>query len=290
MNDDDRRSPAAPPGNGHRRARYEDALDAQIRLLDLARHRLLPMMTSDGDAELPTHVNDVLVARLMRAEPVFVAPDVLEAWEFARAAFEPEPLQADEPFTPTGLVLFPRPIGMGRHGPPDTDALLWSVAPPELRVVQLQQRQGDWRVLGVFLTPLNTTLRATLDELAAQMDGWGSFEEHKTTQTWASIQSFWRMARGFVRVPERASRPGRRAAKRALLEREHVTVIRLRRQRRDDPDDPETERDVDWQCRWMVRGHWRHLQDGRQTWVMAHVKGPDDKPFRVNDRVWEFVR
>jgi hypothetical protein len=32
--------------------------------------------------------------------------------------------------------------------------------------------------------------------------------------------------------------------------------------------------------RWLVRGHWRHLPSGRRTWVRPYVKGPVGAPWR----------
>jgi hypothetical protein len=33
-------------------------------------------------------------------------------------------------------------------------------------------------------------------------------------------------------------------------------------------------------CRWLVRGHWRRLPDGRRTWVRPFIKGPLSAPFK----------
>lgn len=33
-------------------------------------------------------------------------------------------------------------------------------------------------------------------------------------------------------------------------------------------------------CRWLVRGHWRHLPDGSKTWVRSYVKGPAGAPWK----------
>lgn len=35
-----------------------------------------------------------------------------------------------------------------------------------------------------------------------------------------------------------------------------------------------------YQCRWVVRGHWRHLASGKTTWVTSHIKGPAGAPWR----------
>mgnify|MGYP001047303065 CR=1 FL=1 len=48
---------------------------------------------------------------------------------------------------------------------------------------------------------------------------------------------------------------------------------------------------VDWTHRWIVSGHWRQQAHGpgrsqrRPIWIAPHLKGPDDKPLVVKDRV-----
>lgn len=54
------------------------------------------------------------------------------------------------------------------------------------------------------------------------------------------------------------------------------------------------EKQIDWQHRWEVAGHWRrvrgegHAPDGSllagRTWVRSHTKGPEDKPLVVKER------
>lgn len=36
----------------------------------------------------------------------------------------------------------------------------------------------------------------------------------------------------------------------------------------------------DYKYRWIVRGHWRHLDDIRRTWVRPYVKGPVGAPWK----------
>jgi hypothetical protein len=49
---------------------------------------------------------------------------------------------------------------------------------------------------------------------------------------------------------------------------------------------------VDWQHRWLVRGHWRLQPYGpqrslrRPTWIDPYVKGPEDKPLDVRQTIW----
>lgn len=93
--------------------------------------------------------------------------------------------------------------------------------------------------------------------------------------------------RVFLDSPEPADRPTRRRAEAALDYIEpapDVHVIRLRRSTVHEA--VEEGRDVDWSCRWWVRGHWRQQACGPErservpTWINSYVKGPDDKPMK----------
>lgn len=81
-----------------------------------------------------------------------------------------------------------------------------------------------------------------------------------------------------------------------------VTVITLRRS---SASKHEGESQVEWQHRWVVRGHWawRHCGDGHpfaepspdggyrcRVWIAPYVKGPDDKPMMITDKVMALRR
>jgi len=65
-----------------------------------------------------------------------------------------------------------------------------------------------------------------------------------------------------------------------------VKVIHLRRTEYE-PHGSGEHRSVDWHCRWVVTGHWRHqacgtgLSERRLIYVWSYPKGPADKPLRV---------
>jgi hypothetical protein len=89
-------------------------------------------------------------------------------------------------------------------------------------------------------------------------------------------------------------RPLRRQLRRAGLPDQRVTVIELRR--REGVPHPEGE-GVDWQHRWIVRGHWRKQPckvegewSHRVIWIDPYVKGPEDKPLIMRDRVNALLR
>lgn len=103
---------------------------------------------------------------------------------------------------------------------------------------------------------------------------------------------------------ERPNPHARRRAKANKQSQRDVTVISLRRAYRDDDasthvatdDDDASDRSRAWHHRWIVRGHWRRQPVGvgrrevRRVWVTPHVKGPEDKPLRVTQKVYDLKR
>jgi len=92
------------------------------------------------------------------------------------------------------------------------------------------------------------------------------------------------------RITETASAPvGKHVARRAA----HVSVsptchvVHMRRlDRRRHHDAAGDEAAIDWQCQWLVRGHWRqqfYPRAGRHVprWIAPYVKGPEDKPMKT---------
>lgn len=74
-----------------------------------------------------------------------------------------------------------------------------------------------------------------------------------------------------------------------------ITLITLRRKTVKKDDDEEPAR-IEWQSRWVVRGHWRKqwypsLQRHDWKYIHEYVKGPEDKPLRLTERrVFDFRR
>lgn len=90
---------------------------------------------------------------------------------------------------------------------------------------------------------------------------------------------------------QQALRAFRRDAMRAGLDMGAPRIITLRRPNSQVADEErERTRDVEWTHRWIVSGHWRHLADGRQTWIGEYVKGPENLPLIVRERVWNWNR
>ena len=89
---------------------------------------------------------------------------------------------------------------------------------------------------------------------------------------------------------ERAHRAARKrleesTAKLNLTLTDYIKVVKLRvHEYRKHDDVSDTERE--YQCRWVVRGHWRKqwypsLKTHQPKWIGAYIKGPDDKPLKA---------
>lgn len=74
------------------------------------------------------------------------------------------------------------------------------------------------------------------------------------------------------------------------------TIVALRRYAAHTRPEGEAQALIDHQYRWLVRGHWRNQRVGegrrltRPTWVTPHIRGPEDKPLIVNDKVTAVIR
>jgi hypothetical protein len=92
------------------------------------------------------------------------------------------------------------------------------------------------------------------------------------------------------RIAEHAAvRVGKHVAQRAarLQVAPTCSVVQMRRlDRRQRGDGADQETAVEWQCQWLVRGHWRqqfYPSANRHVprWIAPYIKGPFDKPMRT---------
>lgn len=105
--------------------------------------------------------------------------------------------------------------------------------------------------------------------------------------------ALWTFMAQEIVVSER-QRPGRPAEKRAQRAGKNmpddgcITVIHLRRKKQQHKDEDDEHGEVEWSHRWWVRGHWRQIvakEGPRLVWVRPHIKGPEEKPLIIKDRI-----
>lgn len=302
--------------------RWHQESDA-TRLADLEREiareepdDIMEALRQVGAAALLSALDDIRTV-----DPVYVTDDIVDAWEEVAPEFEPEAIEPAEPFPARALLVFPRSV---RFGGIPVQALLWGglyelaawpavgdFELPGFFVVAFVQagalaqwaeappghvawsHEREWLITTEWQIPVNVTPAEFEREQVkiardAKANGHDLGPPHQApVGAWRDLQSLWRLAAAFAPTREHPTRATRRAAKRAHLDVHGVTVIRIRRLEHAPAAEPGS---VDWTCRWIVRGHWRRLADGRQTYVKPYVKGPEGLPLRVTDRVWEFVR
>ena len=126
------------------------------------------------------------------------------------------------------------------------------------------------------------------------------------------VHAIWMLAGTEVAAAGRGD-VNRATRKRALksIRHDQVTVITLRRGHHNGEREP-GHADIDWSCRWIVRGFWRHQWGhgtighphaaqpvhgglcaacGAQiTWVRPYVKGPDDRPLKATRTLYRLSR
>jgi len=90
-------------------------------------------------------------------------------------------------------------------------------------------------------------------------------------------------------------RPTMKRAVRARRREPEIHVVQLRRTGSTTHQGSSDSGVVEWSHRWLVRGHWRNQwypsqQDHRPRWIPEHIKGPDDKPLIVHDKIFSVER
>lgn len=102
------------------------------------------------------------------------------------------------------------------------------------------------------------------------------------------------MGQPIAEIDERnAPREIRRRMEREGEDVSPVSVLTLRRPRHE--SEPPDGYSKEWSHRWVVGSHWRRqwypsIQRHRSILINAYVKGPDDKPLVIKDRVYRWVR
>jgi hypothetical protein len=269
------------------------------------------------------------------AETFSVSPEMCDLVQAAADALDDsDPIGEFEPPTRCGLAYFSRPIvvydirgsRMLAHWvlwSPGSDLLgrpAWSmwlfndiaIEPDEVTVFSAKsltrgQESGESRLLRIHgrFSPFGHAPLPRPDSIGPRMfePDAETFSEYARkgvlarpwTNTRRSILALWAMLGQTLVATDRPALDGGSLglAKRAGLPG-RVTVIELRR--RAPGAAPSTSTPVEWDHRWLVRGHWRNQRFGpgrtqtRKIWISGFVKGPEDKPLKVTDKVYTLSR
>jgi len=255
-------------------------------------------------------------ASVRAAHTYWVATEMVRVAEVAEQTMPDEDVLLEEPPSPHGFLILAEPLAFAHPEEPDEQlrfgALHWRPAHrslPPSRYAPAQEDDGvvlQWftisadpaaiRHRGSDLSPLNGAIFLPAG-LPLQMSG--SVEIGALDTLEAELARCARAMWTLMQQPLAATkdlRPSdsqmRRAHKLTQSPPDPVVVVTLRRTT---TNHTSATSPVEWSHRWIVRGHWRNqwhprLKAHRPTWISEHVKGPDDVPLAVKDKVIAWKR
>lgn len=293
---------------------YHEALEKQIELGDIWKGPVgrewaelyLPALLPQAATPLTASaLQDIFSTELLLAEPYFITNKICRLLAFTKDTLPDVPLLTELVPTPTGWcyleepypLLYPSALEKGK--PPRLKAFCWGhyhlgnsgVAQDGLGLTFYEDMPlhpyplemmnwgfgfnwgDDWEKNDVFETQL-TPIEPNISHARARA----------VRQYVLTLFSFLKQ-RIIVVSHERANR----AARRRYEEHKHseaplIKVILLRVKTSVGGESHE-EREIEWTCQWIVRGHWRqqwyrHDEVHRAIWIRPYIKGPEDKPLK----------
>lgn len=185
------------------------------------------------------------------------------------------------------------PVEACAWGPFEGGMLLWLLM-SRARLSAETARRGRFEIVEDQVPPLIPIYGATLP-VTSEPESLADLDPGLPQPVVAALAAAWLMMQQPLlidRTRERADKPTARAYARAGLPAPEVSIVDLRRQYT--PQDRDTDAGTDqrtYRNRWIVSGHWRNQAYGperalrRQTWVPAHMKGPEGAPLLSTEKV-----
>lgn len=144
---------------------------------------------------------------------------------------------------------------------------------------QTARRPDDFTVASFTLTPAGVADNSMLDDARKSGIEAGVMATMQEVARIALNCAHLIVARGVPHEPINFPRPTRRRfQKRYRQEMPRAYFVNLHGAGGEEREPGRSDRE--YHVRWMVRGHWRHFQDGRRTWIAPYVKGPPGAPWR----------
>lgn len=254
----------------------------------------------------PRDIQKDEINELQKADPYFVAHNICDLLELIASTIPDIPLLADHPPSPNGWVYLQKPLPVG---PPSQVERSVFGNPPRLKAFSWQPGRilkASQVIEGINITCYEdgSPFPYPLELLSwAFSVNWGSDWQSPDAKTFEAfpiekdvsekrslvIRQYIIALFSFLKQPlvtisrERANRAARRRYQ-VFHQQEppliKVITLRTRQYRKGD----ET-REVEWGCRWIVRGHWRQqwypsMTAHRALWITPFIKGPEDKPLK----------
>jgi hypothetical protein len=253
------------------------------------------------------------VASLQIAHNFWVAPDMVSVAATAQKTMPDEDILLEEPPAPHGFLLLGRPFPLLCGDPECSEehpfvGLHWRPTHRTLPANNYAKEQNDnglllqWFGLAVdeqerafFGSPVVPVATATFLPAGRPLVTSYSVELGAMRPMTAELCRYARAMWTLMQQPLAAvgeiepDRAQRRRLQKSNQPPGPVVIVTLRR--RSHPSDNQSDpAQIEWSHRWMVRGHWRNqwhprLAVHRAIWINEHIKGPDDQPLELKDKV-----
>lgn len=295
---------------------FAEALDKQWELWEIWRgpkgwdwaqaYPTSLLYATDGQPATVRDIQKSEIDELQKADPYFVANNVCELLGLTASTIPDVPLLADHPPSPNGWVYLQKPLPVG---PPSQVERAVFGNPPRLKAFSWQAdniQRAEQVMDGLSITcyedgtpfpyPLELLnwgfgINWGSDWQAPDVRSFESFpiEKDVSEKRSLAIRQYILAFFSFLKQPlvaishERANRAARRRYEQFHQQEPpliNVITLRTRQYRKGD----ET-REIEWECRWIVRGHWRQqwypsIAGHRALWITPYIKGPEDKPLK----------
>lgn len=178
-------------------------------------------------------------------------------------------------------------------GPHQGEMLLWLLMSRTRLAAEVNQ-PGRFEIIAQEIPPLIPVYGATIPVTAEPLS-LADLDQGLPQPVVAALAAAWLMMQQPLlidRTRERADKATARAYNREGHPTPEVSIVDLRRQYTPQDRDPDAGTDQrTYRNRWIVSGHWRNQAYGperslrRQTWVPAHMKGPEGAPLLSTEKV-----
>jgi hypothetical protein len=270
------------------------------------------------------HDTVVPLELLREQDPWFVSEDMVTLCEHAADGMPSHELAVSELVTNAGFMILERPIYVDslNWGLVPVRALVWKLVGPGTQILGWPNSRSDRPVVACMAfmdldhedtppDPVNAPgYRSRLWPVLHWL--WPEGEPVDAVYNWNNLtddtvrQAFMQLRKYFMATwllsgqriagvtGQKPARGLRRRAERAKLP-STVLVVRLRRETGRQYDDDHESNEVEWSHRWLVNGHWRRIWDKKEQrvrliWVSPYIKGPENKPLILKDRIYKFER
>jgi len=302
---------------------YSQALESKLEMVQV-------WNSARGQAWLSDYINDGLpgstrpmIAELTKAYPYFVEPNICNLIQKASEGLIQTTLSEDLFLTKDGWVALDIPIilnistdGLGRqdNDPINMKYFAWHVFKEEEKDEALndeekidfyfscyEQRFGRIYPFMFLGGKFNETFAAgsmtftRIGEFDVELEEIHG-KEHETeaaqelTKTWL-VSFFLFIKQSLLGISHRqVTRATKRRIEHKNLSEIGVVILRTKHYK---PSGEEV--DVEWSCQWLVRGHWRqqpYPSEGiyRPIWIEPYIKGPEDKPMKNPEKIFDVKR